>query len=78
MSEATAVRRRAAALAGHTGDDATAFTALSDEDPGVRATALGALDRLGRLDDAMNARTSAGRFALVNSVATRGGITTTP
>jgi HEAT repeat protein len=52
VSEAAAVRRRAAALAGHTGDDATALTALSDEDPGVRATALGALDRLGRLDDA--------------------------
>jgi HEAT repeat protein len=52
VSEAAAVRRRATALAGHTGDDATASTALSDEDPGVRATALGALDRLGRLDDA--------------------------
>ena len=53
MTEAAAARRRAAALAGHTGDPATAMTALADEDPGVRATALGALDRLGRLDDAL-------------------------
>ena len=46
--------RRAAALAGHTGDEATARAALtaSDGDPDVRATALGALDRLDRLDDA--------------------------
>ena len=44
-------RRRAVALAGHTGDEATARAALSDPDPGVRATALGALERLGALGD---------------------------
>ena len=53
MTDAAAARRRAAALAGHTGDQVAALTALTDEDPGVRATALGALDRLGRLDDAV-------------------------
>jgi hypothetical protein len=53
VTDAAAARRRAAALAGHTGDQAAAVTALADEDPGVRATALGALDRLGRLDDAV-------------------------
>jgi HEAT repeat protein len=53
VTDAAAARRRAAALAGHTGDQAAALTALADEDPGVRATALGALDRLGRLDDAV-------------------------
>lgn len=44
-------RRRAAALAGHTGDEATASEALADPDPGTRAVALGALARLGRLTD---------------------------
>jgi HEAT repeat protein len=39
-------RRRAAALAGHTGDAATARALLGDPDPAVRATALGALGRL--------------------------------
>ena len=39
-------RRRAAALAGHTGDAARARALLGDADPGVRATALGALARL--------------------------------
>ena len=53
MTEAAAARRRAAALAGHTGDHTAALAALADEEPGVRATALGALDRLGRLDDAV-------------------------
>jgi len=42
-------RRRAAALAGHTGDAAGAREALTDPDPTVRATALGALERLGTL-----------------------------
>ena len=41
-------RRRAAALAGHTGDIGAARTLLADPDPGVRATALGALGRLGQ------------------------------
>lgn len=44
--------RRAAALAGHTGDEAAARSALAADDPAVRAVALGALDRLGALDDA--------------------------
>ena len=46
--EATA-RRRAAAVAGHRGDVAAARLALDDPHPGVRATALGALDRAGAL-----------------------------
>jgi HEAT repeat protein len=37
------------ALAGHQGDETTARSGLDDEDPGVRATALGALARLGRV-----------------------------
>jgi HEAT repeat protein len=45
------VERREAALAGHEGDEATARAALADSDAGVRATALGALDRMGRLTD---------------------------
>jgi len=45
-------RRRAAALTGHTGDAAGARALLQDPDPGVRATALGALGRLGRADEA--------------------------
>ena len=44
-------RRRAAAIAGHTGDAARARAMLSDPDPGVRATALGALVRLDALGD---------------------------
>jgi HEAT repeat protein len=40
-------RRRAAALAGHTGDVATARALLHDPVPAVRATALAALARLG-------------------------------
>jgi HEAT repeat protein len=42
-------RKLAAALAGHLGDEIGARNALRDADPGVRATALGALARLGRL-----------------------------
>ncbi len=44
------VRRREAALAGHRGDEPGARRALTDEAPSVRATALGALARMGRLD----------------------------
>ncbi len=40
------------AEAGHRGDLATARTGLTDPDPGVRATALGALRRAGALDAA--------------------------
>ena len=45
-------RRRAAAIAGHQGDAATARTFLDDADPAVRATALGALARSGDLHPA--------------------------
>ncbi|MBU3702730.1 MAG: hypothetical protein FGM58_11880 [Acidimicrobiia bacterium] len=44
------LRRRAAAVAGHTGDVSAARSLLDDEAPTVRATALGALHRLGALD----------------------------
>lgn len=43
--------RRAVAIAGHTGDTATATTGLTSGDAVVRATALGALERLGVLAD---------------------------
>ncbi len=43
--------RRSVALAGHTGDVETARRGLRADDPGVRAAALGALERLGVLDD---------------------------
>jgi HEAT repeat protein len=42
-------RRRAVALAGHRGDEAAARAGLSDVNPGVRATAVGALARIGAL-----------------------------
>lgn len=42
-------RRQDAAAAGHTGDEAAARRALADPDGPVRATALGALARMGRL-----------------------------
>jgi len=45
----SARRRRAIAIAGHTGDAALARDGLEDPDPGVRATALGALGRMGVL-----------------------------
>jgi HEAT repeat protein len=50
-------RRRAAALAGHSGDEAAARSYLADDDPAVRATALGALDRMATLtsDDLVTA-----------------------
>jgi HEAT repeat protein len=44
-------RWRAVAVAGHTGDEATARAAVVDPDPVVREIALGALERLGALDD---------------------------
>lgn len=46
------MRRRRAALAGHQGDAPGARRLLADPDPGVRATALGALARLGVVTDA--------------------------
>jgi HEAT repeat protein len=48
-----AARRRAAARAGHTGDLAGANALAGDPDPGVRATAVGALARLGALNPDM-------------------------
>lgn len=44
-----AARRRAVAVAGHVGDAAAARAALHDDAPAVRASALGALERLGVL-----------------------------
>ncbi len=44
------IDRRRAAIAGHTGDLATARSSLEHADPKVRATALGALNRLGALE----------------------------
>ena len=43
---------RAVAIAGHTGDAATALAGWTSPDPAVRAVALGALERLGELDGA--------------------------
>jgi HEAT repeat protein len=42
-------RRRAVALAGHQGDERTARAGLGDASAEVRATAIGALERLGAL-----------------------------
>lgn len=42
-------RRRVVALAGHMGDPDTARSGLTDPEPAVRGTALGALHRLGAL-----------------------------
>lgn len=47
----TAPDLRAVAVAGHTGDTPTARAGLASRDPAVRAAALGALERLGSLDD---------------------------
>jgi HEAT repeat protein len=52
-------RRRTVAVAGHVGDRAAAVAGLSDDDPSVRATALGALDRLGALRDDVLSRSLA-------------------
>ena len=50
------IDRRAVAVAGHTGDVSTARRGLTHPDGAVRATALGALDRLGALPDGELAR----------------------
>ncbi len=50
MSDPVPARRRAAALAGHQGEVEAAWAALADPEPVVRATALGALERLGVLE----------------------------
>jgi HEAT repeat protein len=49
--DSLASRWRALAAAGHTGDVELARAALDDPDPATRELALGALDRLGELDD---------------------------
>jgi len=49
---AARARRRSVAVAGHCGDTSVAVAGLEDPDPSVRCTALGALERLGTLDDA--------------------------
>ena len=46
-----AARRREVAVAGHVGDEPAARRGLRDAEPQVRATALGALERLGVLGD---------------------------
>ena len=51
MTASAGDRRRAVALAGHTGDADAARAGLRDPDEHVRATALGALDRLQQLAD---------------------------
>lgn len=45
------ITRREVAIAGHRGDVDTARLGLAESDPAVRATALGALERLGQLRD---------------------------
>jgi HEAT repeat protein len=58
-------RRRRVALAGHRGDETTARVALGDPDPEVRATALGALQRMGRLEPSTVETASSDRSAVV-------------
>jgi len=50
-SSDTTSRRRAVIVAGHRGDETSARVGLTDDDADVRASALGALDRIGRLTD---------------------------
>jgi HEAT repeat protein len=49
--DSAVVRRRRAVLAGHRGDRTEAAELTADPDPTVRGAALGALSRLGELDD---------------------------
>ena len=58
-------RRRAVAIAGHVGDVELVTVALADPDHAVRATALGALDRLGRLTDEIVQRALADEHSAV-------------
>ncbi len=51
--DGVAARRRRAVLAGHGGDRRDAVRLTGDADPTVRAAALGALGRLGALDDVL-------------------------
>jgi HEAT repeat protein len=50
-ADTVTARRRLVAVAGHSGDRSTAEAGLVDPAPPVRASALGALDRLGALGD---------------------------
>ena len=50
-NSAQKVSRRDAVIAGHVGDATTAQAAKNADDPRVRASALGALDRMGALTD---------------------------
>lgn len=73
-----AARRRAVAIAGHQGDAARARAGLADEDGGVRATAIGALERLGELgpddlDAALGDPDAAVRRRAVEACAARPG-----
>lgn len=52
MDDSIPARRRAVAIAGHSGDVDRAQQAVFDAEPTVREAALGALERLGTLDDA--------------------------
>ena len=76
-TEAIAERRRAA-VAGHVGDSDTARSLLHSSDPKVRATALGALNRLGRLerDELLTAHADAGvrRRACEEATRWNGGV----
>ena len=58
-------RRPDVVVAGHRGDEATARAGLADPNAKVRASALGALDRLGVLDDATLLRATADAEPLV-------------
>lgn len=78
MSGDVAARRRLVARAGHEGDEAAARGGLADPEPGVRSTALGALDRLGRLtaeelETALDDASPAVRRRACEVVATRAG-----
>ena len=59
--DSSAARRQHAAVAGHLGDQDTATERSLDPDPSVRASAFGALARLGRWDAAALARALADR-----------------
>jgi HEAT repeat protein len=60
-------RRQAVALAGHRGDSDAVRVGLADPDGRVRATALGALRRLGALDDGHLRAAAADRDAVVRA-----------
>jgi HEAT repeat protein len=59
--------RRSVAVAGHVGDSAAARAGLGSADPGVRAAALGAIERLGEATDGDIADGLADRDPLVRS-----------